>query len=54
MTFPELQYRVANVSGGTDKLVVDIEATVQQDATNGSIQVDVFNGQTTEYLTLNS
>ena len=54
LTFPELQYRVANVSGGTDKLVVDIEATVQQDASNGSIQVDVFNGQTTEYLTLNS
>jgi hypothetical protein len=51
--FPEFKYRVANVSGGTGKLMVDIEATVIQDATYGSIQVVTYSDQATTYLTLN-
>jgi len=45
LIFPAIKLKVAKVSGGVGKLVVDCEAQVLQDATLGSVVLDVYNKQ---------
>lgn len=51
LAFPILQCRSVQVGGGTDKMTAQLDLAVLQDATLGSVEIEIYNKATAKYAT---